>query len=131
MVAQYKKQNCLPLLVSALPLTPLIIILAQKSTLPTVHSQLKPIAAVKIQDNPALLNCSWPNLKLLDPPRSATGLVSRPGSGNTWVRHLLQLATGFQTGSHFFDLALKLGGFPGEGISDGSVIAIKAHNLQR
>ena len=28
----------------------------------------------------------------------AVGLVSFPGSGNTWVRHLLQLATGICTG---------------------------------
>ena len=76
-------------------------------------------------------NCTWPDLKVLNPPGPRTGLVSRPGSGNTWVRHLLQLATGIQTGSVYHERKLKLGGFPGEGLTDGSVIAIKAHNLQR
>ena len=52
-----------------------------------------------------------------------------PGSGNTWVRHLLQLATGKQTGSIFHELRLKRNGFPGEGLTDGSVVAIKTHNL--
>ena len=42
-------------------------------------------------------------------------LPPEPGSGNTWVRHLLQLATGKQTGSIFHELRLKRNGFPGEG----------------
>lgn len=76
------------------------------------------------------LNCSWPVLKLIDSPGGPlTALASRPGSGNTWVRHLLQLATGIQTGSIFNELRLKRNGFPGEGITDGSVVAIKTHNL--
>ena len=77
----------------------------------------------------SLLNCTWPALELIDPPGPMTALASRPGSGNTWVRHLLQLATGKQTGSIFHELRLKRNGFPGEGIIDGSVVAIKTHNL--
>ena len=63
----------------------------------------------------SLLNCTWPALELIDPPGPVTALASRPGSGNTWVRHLLQLATGKQTGSIFHELRLKRNGFPGEG----------------
>ena len=55
-------------------------------------------------------------------------MASPPGSGNTWVRHLIQLATGIQTGSTYFDKELKVSGFPGEGISNGSVIVVKVHN---
>lgn len=34
------------------------------------------------------------------------GLVSYPGSGNTWARHLIQLASGVYTGSFYFDMDL-------------------------
>jgi len=30
-------------------------------------------------------------------------LSSFPGAGNTWVRHLIELATGYYTGSYYFD----------------------------
>jgi len=33
-----------------------------------------------------------------DRPRPTTALVSYPGSGNTWLRYLLQQATGIHTG---------------------------------
>ncbi len=35
--------------------------------------------------------------------RGVTGLVSFPGSGNTWVRELLQTVTGICTGTVFSD----------------------------
>ena len=76
------------------------------------------------------LNCTWPTLKLRSKEGPLTALASKPGSGNTWVRHLLQLATGIQTGSIFNEQRLKRNGFPGEGIVNGSVIAIKTHNLR-
>ena len=76
------------------------------------------------------LNCTWPPLKLRSKEGPLTALASKPGSGNTWVRHLLQLATGIQTGSIFNEQRLKRNGFPGEGIVNGSVIAIKTHNLR-
>jgi len=37
-------------------------------------------------------NCPIPRFS--DVPMKATALASRPGSGNTWVRHLVQEATG-------------------------------------
>ena len=39
------------------------------------------------------LQCKWPNLILQDPPGKRVALASPPGSGNTWVRHLIQLGT--------------------------------------
>jgi hypothetical protein len=33
-------------------------------------------------------------LRFQDPPGSVSALVSFPGSGNTWVRYLIQQATG-------------------------------------
>ena len=83
-----------------------------------------------IETNNTALNCTWPPLKLRSKEGPLTALASKPGSGNTWVRHLLQLATGIQTGSIFNEQRLKRNGFPGEGIVNGSVIAIKTHNLR-
>lgn len=39
------------------------------------------------------------------PQRSSSlvALSSFPGAGNTWVRHLIELVTGFYTGSFYFD----------------------------
>lgn len=46
-------------------------------------------------------------------PETSTSLValsSFPGAGNTWLRHLIELSTGFYTGSFYFDGALFNGG---------------------
>jgi len=54
-------------------------------------------------------------------------LVSVPGSGNTWVRGLLEVATGVCTGSIYCDAPLVLGGFVGEMVKDSSVLVVKTH----
>lgn len=59
--------------------------------------------------------------------RGPIALASFPGSGNTWVRGLLQLATGMCTGSIYCDRDLRRNGFIGEGISTGSVLVTKTH----
>ena len=68
-----------------------------------------------------------------------TALISYPGSGSSWLRYLIQKSTGYLTGTdHVFanksvvDDQIKnhqilKNGFPGELISDGSVIVIKSH----
>ena len=53
-------------------------------------------------------------------------LVSFHGSGNTWVRHLVEQATGIFTGSIYCDPGLKVI-FPGESVVSGNVVAIKTH----
>lgn len=53
-------------------------------------------------------------------------LWSFPGSGNTWVRALIEHATGVSTGSVYNDSTLH-NSLLGEGKCDDSVIAIKAH----
>jgi len=70
--------------------------------------------------------CNGP-LKFLDPPGPLTALASSPGSGNTWARYLIQQFTGYMTGAIYNDANLRKNGFSGEGIYDGSVIAIKTH----
>ena len=57
---------------------------------------------LQIRDNPEL--CADVNLlKTLHPPGPKTALASLIGSGNTWVRHLLQLVTGIFTGAQYKD----------------------------
>ncbi len=61
--------------------------------------------AIKNESDPTSYVCPRTpfNLKSLSPNREKVALVSAPGSGNTWVRHLLQMATGYITGSRYDD----------------------------
>ncbi|XP_071095556.1 WSCD family member AAEL009094-like [Haliotis cracherodii] len=70
------------------------------------------------------LVCPIPSLSKRTLP--VTALASFPGSGNTWMRHLLQELTGILTGSVFHEQLMKKE-FPGEEITNGSVVAIKTH----
>uniref|UniRef100_A0A8C9SB58 WSC domain containing 1b n=1 Tax=Scleropages formosus TaxID=113540 RepID=A0A8C9SB58_SCLFO len=65
-------------------------------------------------------------------PEKTTFLValsSFPGAGNTWLRHLIELATGYYTGSFYFDSTLYNKGFRGEKLhwKSGRTICIKTH----
>ena len=58
----------------------------------------------------------------------STLLVSWPGSGNSWVRQLLESTTGIYTGSNDdCDLSYIKAGMVGEGINSEHVIAVKFH----
>ena len=54
-------------------------------------------------------------------------LSSIPGSGNSWVRQLLESATGIYTGAVYCDSSYVKAGMIGEGIDTNNVLAIKAH----
>ncbi|XP_070548732.1 sialate:O-sulfotransferase 1-like [Ptychodera flava] len=56
-------------------------------------------------------------------------LISAPGSGNTWLRHLIEQATGIYTGSVFVDPELYDSGFLGEydDWDSGRTIVVKTH----
>ena len=57
-----------------------------------------------------------------------TALASFPGSGNTWLRTLLEQLTGIFTGSEDrCDRVLRASGHLGEGITTNDVLAIKTH----
>ncbi|XP_039514144.1 WSC domain-containing protein 2 [Pimephales promelas] len=60
-------------------------------------------------------------------------LASFPGAGNTWARHLIELATGHYTGSYYFDGSLYNKGFKGERDHwrSGRTICIKTHESGR
>lgn len=57
---------------------------------------------------------------------AVVALTSPPGSGNTWVRYLLEQATGVYTGSIYCDTDLKAI-YPGEKVVSGNVIVVKTH----
>ena len=54
-------------------------------------------------------------------------LVSYPGSGNSWVRQLLESATGIYTGAVYCDPAYVEAEMIGEGVQTNNVLAIKLH----
>ena len=59
--------------------------------------------------------------------RAPVALASYPGSGNTWLRGLLEAATGICTGFEFCDISMRVKGFAGENIVSGAVLAVKTH----
>ena len=70
---------------------------------------------------------SWCNgLKYRQGSGVKTALASFPGSGNTWVRYLLQQVSGFYTGSIYTDGSLQRRGFA-EYKQDQSVLVVKTH----
>ena len=54
-------------------------------------------------------------------------LGSFAGSGNSWVRQLLESATGIYTGAIYCDPSYIAAGMIGEGITTENVLAIKCH----
>ena len=60
--------------------------------------------------------------------RGRYALVSLPGSGNTWVRGLLEKATGVCTGSMWCDPSLRAKHFCTEGVRSTSVLIVKNHD---
>lgn len=54
-------------------------------------------------------------------------LASAPGSGNTWLRALLENVTELCTGSVYCDEELRAQHFEAEGIESGSVLVVKTH----
>ncbi|KAK7088832.1 WSCD family member CG9164-like [Littorina saxatilis] len=71
------------------------------------------------------------NLSFSSVPLPLTALASVQGSGNTWVRHLLHQLTGIYTGSVYSDRQTVSRGFLGEGVRDGTVVAIKTHRVEK
>ena len=82
-------------------------------------------AEKRTQVNHLSINATCKFMKGVD--RQPVGLVSVPGSGNTWVRGLLEKATGVCTGSIYCDHALRNGGLIGEYVKTGRVLVVKTH----
>ena len=61
--------------------------------------------------------------------RAPVALASFPGSGNTWVRGLLQRASGICTGAIYCDKTLRVSGYPGESLRSGNTLVVKTHQI--
>ena len=61
--------------------------------------------------------------------RQPVALASTEGSGNTWIRGLLEKATGICTGFLYCDYEMRQNGFIGEGIKGGNVLVVKTHTV--
>ena len=60
--------------------------------------------------------------------RKTVALLSFPGSGNSWVRQLLETTTGIYTGTYKdCDISYIANGMIGEGVYTDNVIAVKIH----
>ena len=70
-------------------------------------------------------NCNFMN----GSDRLPVALASTSGSGNTWIRGLLEKATGICTGFLYCDFAMRREGFIGEGVKSGSVLVVKTHTI--
>ncbi len=62
--------------------------------------------------------------------RLPVALVSAEGSGNTWLRWLLERASGACTGFIHCDYVMRRSGFIGEGVMSGSVLVVKTHSIE-
>ena len=74
---------------------------------------------VHIKEN----NCSFIDKS----SRKPVALVSTEGSGNTWLRGLLEKTTGICSGFIYCDYFMRREGFIGEMIKSGSVLVVKTH----
>ena len=90
----------------------------------TIHPKLKRSEGPLIEQDPT--PCTFYNGTA---KKGATLLVSYPGSGNTWLRGLLQQVTGVCTGSHWCDMDLRRRGFPGEGIYGKRIRIMKTFDI--
>nr|XP_039269002.1 WSC domain-containing protein 1-like isoform X1 [Styela clava] len=61
------------------------------------------------------------------------GILSFPGSGNTWFRHLLEMATGIYTGSVYDEAELFSYGFYGEilEMTSNDILGVKDHVIHK
>ena len=75
----------------------------------------------------ASTDSSCTDLSFLNRETPIVALISFHGSGNTWVRHLLEQSTGIYTGSIYCDRTLK-SVFRGESVVSGNVVAVKTHH---
>ena len=92
----------------------------QRTALRTVNGQLNLISLL-IKEN----DCNFMD----GTDRMPVALASTEGSGNTWIRGLLEKSTGICTGFLYCDYVMRREGFIGETIKSGSVLVIKTHTV--
>ncbi|CAB4061818.1 unnamed protein product [Lepeophtheirus salmonis] len=105
------------------PPYPLVISMHDRKTNHVEHRPISHRFSNFIQRRSTIKWCH--NLSFLNPKGPITALASFPGSGNTWVRYLIQQLTGIFTGSIYIDYDLMKNGFPAENVKDGVVLLVR------
>ena len=95
---------------------------AMKSCMKTVAKETQ-VNLENLKDNVHENDCNFMDGR----GRHPVALISPEGSGNTWVRGLLEKATGICTGFLFCDYVMRMKGFIGENVKSGSVLVVKTH----
>ncbi|XP_052788575.1 WSCD family member AAEL009094-like [Mya arenaria] len=85
------------------------------------------LSSLLIPDYFSGTTCAPPEPEFFDVNKWHTALASYMGSGNTWVRHIIEYISGVVTGSIYVDRDL-LNEFKGEGQTE-NVMVIKTHEL--
>ncbi|CAB4061817.1 unnamed protein product [Lepeophtheirus salmonis] len=101
------------------PPYPLVISMHDRKTNHVEHRPISHRFSNFIQRRSTIKWCH--NLSFLNPKGPITALASFPGSGNTWVRYLIQQLTG----SIYIDYDLMKNGFPAENVKDGVVLLVR------
>ena len=90
----------------------------------TLRQVYAPYPNIPIPMFPSQQHCKKMSFKNSGP---VVALSSVPGSGNSWVRQLLESATGIYTGAVYCDPTYVKAGMIGELIDTNNVIAVKLH----
>lgn len=110
-ITQCRESNCMEYLSTAEKL-------AIKACQREVTRKGIPVSSIK------KANCNFMDKK----GRAPVALVSAEGCGNTWVRALLEQATGICTGFVWCDFKMRQYGFIGEAVKSDSVLVVKTHS---
>ena len=107
------------------------LVTATAATLQLVRDLVVNISGPSHQPWPGRPGCSqWRTRFAARDSLPPTALVSFPGSGNTWLRFLIEATTGVFTGSVFNDPAIARAGYLGEVVdyTDGTTLLQKTHH---
>ena len=88
-----------------------------------VLKHLRGASPKEIESKIAENDCHFQNVR----GRKPVALASAEGSGNTWVRGLLEKASGVCTGFNFCDYIMRMKGFIGDNINSAAVLVVKTH----
>ncbi|CAG7722163.1 unnamed protein product [Allacma fusca] len=97
---------------------------------PLISANLSKLIVARRYPRPGDVDCQNFTISLFQENTfNPVGLVSYPGSGNTWLRHLIEFSTGVFTGSVYMDEDLLAKGFLGEkeAWDSGSTVVQKLH----
>ena len=102
---------------------------SQRSRVRFLSCEGKPLLKLKQPNSSVYIPSSFQHCKNMSFKSSGPSVIlgSFPGSGNSWVRQLLESATGIYTGAVYCDTAYVEAGMIGEFIDTNNVLVVKTH----